>query len=112
MAWSRKFYAKSTTVLIGAKETSAPLMPFMWSAILVIRLTTAGKRTVKRLSRMICNQKKELHQPALSFCMFSVLIFFVTTPFAGENNKAPAYHTPVMAAIAPEIETLSHVAKK
>lgn len=51
---------------------------------------TARKRTAKRLSRMICNQKKELHQPALSFCMFSVLSFFVMTPFAGENKKAPA----------------------
>ncbi len=112
MAWSRKFCAKSTTVLIGAKETNALLMPFMWSAIRVKQLITAGKRTAKRLSRMICNHKKELRQPALSFRMFSVLIFFVMTPFAGENNKAPAYHTPVMAAIAPEIETFSHVAKK
>lgn len=89
MAWSRKFYAKSTTVLIGTKGTNAPLMPFMLSAILVKRLKTAGKRTAKRLSRMICNQKKELPQPALSFRMFNVLSFFVMTPFAGENNKAP-----------------------
>lgn len=44
--------------------------------------------------------------------MLSVLSFLVMTPFAGENKKALAYHIPVMAAIAPEIETLSHVAKK
>nr|AAC00369.1 YthC [Bacillus subtilis] len=55
MAWSRKFYVRSTTVLIGAKVTNAPLMPFMLSAILVKRLKTAGKQTAKRLSRMIYN---------------------------------------------------------
>lgn len=89
MAWSRKFYAKSTTVLIGAKETNAPLMPFMLSAILVKRLKTARKQTAKRLSRMTCNQKKELRQPALSFCICSALSFSVMPPFARKNKKVP-----------------------
>jgi hypothetical protein len=57
MAWTRKSYARSTTVLIGTKATDAQPMPFMLSAILARLPKTAGKQTAKRLNHKICKNK-------------------------------------------------------
>lgn len=56
------------------------------------------------------NKLRAPDKPQLVFT-FRPVSRFEMKPFAGENKKAVKKNTPVIAAMAPEIETFSHVAK-